>query len=42
MLPAGKKTPAWILFIKELLNWFAIMLWIGSGLCIMAYFLEPS
>ena len=41
-LPEGKKTPAWILFIKELLNWFAIMLWVGGGLCIMAYFLQPS
>ena len=38
-LPAPKKTPAWLVFIKELLNWFAIMLWVGSGLCILSYFL---
>lgn len=36
------KTPWWIKLAKEMLNWFAIMLWVGSGLCIMAYFLQPS
>jgi sodium/potassium-transporting ATPase subunit alpha len=41
-LPPGEKTPGWLLFLKEITNWFAIMLWIGGGLCIMAYCLAPS
>ena len=27
--------------MKELTNWFAIMLWIGSVLCIITYVIEP-
>lgn len=27
--------------MKELTNWFAIMLWIGSVLCIVTYVIEP-
>jgi magnesium-transporting ATPase (P-type) len=41
-LPAPKVTPGWILFMHEILNWFAIMLWVGSGLCVMSYFIEPA
>ncbi len=25
-----------------MLNWFAIMLWVGAGLCVMAYFLDTT
>jgi len=38
-LPEGKRVPPWLLFLKELTNWFAIMLWVGSALCILGYFL---
>lgn len=40
-LPQKEKTPAWIRFLKEITNWFAIMLWIGSILCIITYIIEP-
>lgn len=40
-LPEKEKTPAWIRFLKELTNWFAIMLWIGSILCIITYIIQP-
>lgn len=41
-LPEKKKTPGWIRFLKEITNWFAIMLWVGSILCIVIYIVEPS
>jgi len=41
-LPEKKKTPGWILFLKEVTNWFAIMLWVGSILSIMTYILQPT
>lgn len=41
-LPEKEKTPAWIRFLKELTNWFAIMLWIGSILCIITYIVQPQ
>ena len=40
-LPEKEKTPAWIRFLKEITNWFAIMLWIGSILSIITYILQP-
>jgi sodium/potassium-transporting ATPase subunit alpha len=40
-LPEKKKTPGWIRFLKEITNWFAIMLWVGSILCIVIYILQP-
>lgn len=41
-LPEKEKTPAWIRFLKEITNWFAIMLWIGSILSIITYILQPT
>ena len=41
-LPEKKKTPAWIRFLKEITNWFAIMLWVGSILCIVIYIVQPT
>lgn len=41
-MPEKKKTPGWLIFLGELFNWFSIMLWVGSGLCIFAYFMEKS
>lgn len=41
-LPEKKKTPGWIRFLKEITNWFAIMLWIGSILCIVTYIVQPA
>jgi sodium/potassium-transporting ATPase subunit alpha len=40
-LPERSRTPAWIRFLKELANWFAVMLWVGSMLCIATYIIEP-
>ena len=40
-LPEKKKTPGWIRFLKEITNWFAIMLWVGSILCIVIYIIQP-
>jgi sodium/potassium-transporting ATPase subunit alpha len=28
--------------LKEITNWFAIMLWIGSILCIIIYIIQPT
>lgn len=41
-LPEKEKTPGWIRFLKEITNWFAIMLWVGSILCIIIYIIEPE
>ena len=41
-LPEKKKTPAWIRFLKEITNWFAIMLWVGSVLAIVTYIVQPT
>ena len=41
-LPEKEKTPAWIRFLKEITNWFAIMLWIGSILCIITFIIQPE
>lgn len=41
-LPEKEKTPAWILFLKEITNWFAIMLWVGSILCMVTYIVQPT
>lgn len=36
-LSEKKKTPWWWRLIKEMFNWFSIMLWVGAALCIVAY-----
>ena len=41
-LPEKEKTPAWIRFVKEITNWFAIMLWVGSVLAIVTYIVQPT
>ena len=41
-LPEKEKTPAWLRFLKEITNWFAIMLWVGSILCIITYIVQPQ
>ncbi len=41
-LPEKEKTPGWIRFLKEITNWFAILLWVGSILCIITYIVQPS
>ena len=41
-LPEKEKEPGWIRFLKEITNWFAIMLWIGSILCIVTYIVQPN
>jgi sodium/potassium-transporting ATPase subunit alpha len=41
-LAEKKKTPAWIKFLIEISNWFSIMLWIGSILCIITYIIQPQ
>jgi len=41
-LPEKEKTPGWIRFLKEITNWFAILLWVGSILCIVTYIVQPT
>lgn len=41
-LPEKKKEPGWLRFLKEITNWFAIMLWVGSILCIVIYIIQPT
>lgn len=41
-LPDKKKEPGWIRFLREITNWFAIMLWVGSILCIVIYIIQPQ
>jgi sodium/potassium-transporting ATPase subunit alpha len=41
-LPEKKKTPGWVKFLVEISNWFSIMLWVGSILCIVTYGLAPD
>jgi sodium/potassium-transporting ATPase subunit alpha len=42
VLPMLKKTPLWVLYMKELFSWFAMLLWIGAALCLVGYFLQPA
>lgn len=41
-LPEKEKTPGWIRFLREITNWFAILLWVGSILCIVTYIVQPT
>lgn len=41
-LPEKEKEPGWLRFLKEVTNWFAIMLWVGSILCIVIYIVQPT
>lgn len=41
-LTEKERIPNWVKFLKELANWFSIMLWVGAILCIIAYFLQDS
>lgn len=41
-LSEKEREPLWKKFLKEVSNGFAIMLWVGSVLCILTYILQPS
>ena len=41
-LPEKEKTPAWIKFLRQITNWFDILLWVGAILCIITYIVQPS
>lgn len=41
-LPEKEKTPGWIRFLREITNWFAILLWAGSILAIITYIIQPQ
>jgi sodium/potassium-transporting ATPase subunit alpha len=41
-LSEKEREPLWKKFLKEVSNGFAIMLWVGSILCILTYILQPS
>lgn len=41
-LTEKEREPLWKKFIKEVSNGFAIMLWVGSALCILTYILQPD
>jgi sodium/potassium-transporting ATPase subunit alpha len=40
VLPKGKRTPRWLLYLKELLSPFALLLWVGAVLVLIAYLLQ--
>uniref|UniRef100_T1GMD9 Na(+)/K(+)-exchanging ATPase n=1 Tax=Megaselia scalaris TaxID=36166 RepID=T1GMD9_MEGSC len=41
-LTPPKQTPEWLKFCKHLFGGFAILLWIGSALCIVAYSIQTG
>ena len=41
-LPEPKKTPAIILFLEEISNYFSILLWIAAALSFVGYGLSPA
>lgn len=41
-LTEKKKESIWMKLFKELTNGFALMLWVGTGLCFLAYGLSPD
>lgn len=41
-LSEKKKTPAWIKFLHEITNGFAIMMWVGMTLCWIAFGIDPG
>ena len=41
-LSEKKKAPWWVKLILEMVNPFALMLWVGAFLCILAYVLDPT
>ncbi|OQR68807.1 sodium/potassium-transporting ATPase subunit alpha-like, partial [Tropilaelaps mercedesae] len=41
-LSPPKKTPEWIKFCKQLFGGFSLLLWVGSILCFVAYFIQVS
>jgi sodium/potassium-transporting ATPase subunit alpha len=42
LLTEKKGTPWYIRFLKQITNFFAILMWIAAGLAIFVYFLDPS
>lgn len=41
-LTPPKKTSEWVKFAKNLFGGFALLLWIGAGLCFVAYGIEAA
>lgn len=41
-LTPPKQTPEWVKFLQEMSNPFAILLWVGSALCFIAYALDST
>lgn len=41
-LSEKKRTPAWIKFLHEITNGFAIMMWVGMTLCWIAFGIDPG
>ena len=42
IMPEGKRTPGWMIFVKELFNYFSDLLWISAILSLISYFLDPT
>ena len=42
VLSEKKKTPWYVKLIHELTSFFALLLWIGGGLCFLAFALDPT
>lgn len=41
-LSEKKRTPAWVKFLHEITNGFAIMMWVGMTLCWVAFGIDPG
>lgn len=41
-LTPTKETPEWVKFCKTMFGGFAMLLWIGCGLCFIAYSIQAS
>ncbi|MET8336335.1 hypothetical protein ABZV14_17130 [Streptosporangium canum] len=42
MLPAGRRAPAAMLLLREMVHFFALMLWVAAGLALLAGMPQPA
>lgn len=35
-------TPEWVIFVRNVFSYFGILLWVGSLLCFIAYFIQAA
>lgn len=41
-LTPPKQTPEWVIFVRNVFSYFGILLWVGSLLCFLAYFIQST